>query len=438
MERPIAQKQVFWRQTKWGKVWSDHPPKVLKGCCVGAAAFVYFYALMCVFLVFVPFDDAPGLFLLWIILAGAAAWFGTWFLKAIPIIQAEYEAVCEDAEKDYQKQLAKVKRFEKEHPHFEDEQLYLKAKKAGIKDVESKANVSRLVLWAKNNGIKKTQQELLESYNIGKSEVEQADKKQLIKEMKAREKADETEYTKFVKLTGRAKSARIIENSIDDCHAMIAACQAEIDDIMNEAAGNVVRNTQRESSWATHGGIAAGIAGGAAGVAVALDTERRNQEKRQFNAELYRINAQLAALKSDEPRKRIREIERELDRWQREKEKNKLRLTEKIDESKLLDGMKPRIAKFENSPTGAVRLTLELQPFSDLLICDNVKAVVDGSIEVSLLADGEVIGTAIRVLPYQGITRMQKLECICRNIKKQNDKYEFSFKPIHLWAVENN
>ena len=127
-----------------------------------------------------------------------------------------------------------------------------------------------------------------------------------------------------------------------------------------------------------------------------------------------------------------------MEKWKKEKEKNNLRLIENLDEDKLLDGITPKIVKFENSITGAVRLTLELQPFSNLLICDDVKAVVDGSIEVSLLVDGEVVGTAIRVLPYQGISRTQKLECICRNIRKQNDKYEFSFKPVHLWAVENN
>ena len=339
---------------------------------------------------------------------------------------------------DKEEKQKKLEAFKKEHPFFEDEKFYEMACKAGIPNVNNRANISRLTLFAENQGIAKTQEQLIASFNTGKNEIEKREQAKKIAELKEKENKEEAACKKYSALEGRAKSEKIIDDQMASCSRLINNCRKEIESIMSEKAGNVVRGTKKESSWATQGGIAAGIAGGAAGLAVAMDTMRNNQAVREHNDLLFSLNMQLAALESADYYKEKRRLEGELMNWAKERQKNKLRLVEKLDPEKLLKGLCPEVIEYKNSPTGAVALSIQLQPDPQLKVCDTVRANADGSIAISILADGEEVGVAICDLPYQGISRKRTLMCICTNITKQAEKYTFQFKPVNLWATENN
>ena len=275
---------------------------------------------------------------------------------------------------------------------------------------------------------------LMKRYNEAEA---QAELNQQIEELLPQEKAFEEECSRYAEYTGRDKSIRYCEDKIAYYNYVIWQCE------QNEASvrsgGNKLYDLSkgRESSWAIHGGIASGIAGGAAGLAVAADVERKNVQIRQQNTNLVHSIAQFQAAVIEGIWKEKHKAKEKLQYWNKEAECANLLLVQSMDEQQLLSMLQPTTKKVEKSITGAVKLQIELQNTPNLVIYGNVRAVVDGSIKVLLKVKGKVVGSALCSLEYNGVARPQTIECICTNVSKQADKYDVSFEPYHLWALES-
>lgn len=264
------------------------------------------------------------------------------------------------------------------------------------------------------------------------------EKRILLDNLRKDEAIYKKQHTQYADLIGREKSIRYCQDQIDEWNKRIQQYRQQAQTVRD--VGNKLYETtrERESDWALHGGIASGIAGGAAGLAVAADVERNNAQIRDRNDSLATgIAAAVHAKNSDIYRDIVR-AEDSVKYWEKQLNKAKLLLVESMDEKALLKKLSPKVLHIENSQTGAVKLEIELRKTPDFTICENVSAVVDGSIRIILKADGKKVGTAMCTLDLSGSYRKQTMICICTDISKQEENYQVSFEPHHLWAVEKN
>ena len=262
------------------------------------------------------------------------------------------------------------------------------------------------------------------------------EKRILLDNLRKDEAIYKKQHTQYAELIGREKSIRYCQDQIDEWNKRIQQYQKQAQTVRN--AGNTLYETtrERESNWALPGGIASGIAGGAAGLAVAADVERKNEQIRGRNDNLASSIAVAMDAKSTDIYREIVRAEDSVKHWEKQLNKSKLLLVESMDEKVLLKKLSPKVLHIENSQTGAVKLEIELRKTPDFTICENVSAVVDGSIRIILKADGKKVGTAMCTLDLSGSYRKQTMICICTDISKQEDDYQVSFEPYHLWAVE--
>ena len=264
----------------------------------------------------------------------------------------------------------------------------------------------------------------------------QAELQQQIKQLLPQEKSFEEECIRYAECIGRDKSIRYCEDKIAYYTHIIWQCEQNEDSVRN--GGNKLYDLSkgRESSWAIHGGIANGIAGGAAGLAVAADVERKNVQIRQQNANLAHSIAQFQVAVLEGIWKEKRKAKEDLQYWNKEAERANLLLVQSMDEQKLLSLLHPSVKNVENSITGAVKLQIEVQTTPNLVIYEDVRAVVDGSIKVLLKVKGKIVGSALCSLKHNGAAYPQTIDCICIKVSEQADKYDVSFEPYHLWALE--
>ena len=268
-------------------------------------------------------------------------------------------------------------------------------------------------------------------------EAEKAKKERAQMQQMQSEEAELCEkYTYYAEYTEQSKSIQICRDKISAAKEIIRQCEQDEISVKNGGEATYLMGRQKESSWAVHGGIASGIAGGAAGLAVAADTERRNQVKRQQNAALASNIASLSVMQLEKIWDRKRGAEYDVSQWTKKLNEAKMLLCDNLDEQKLLNMMHPSVEKTEITKTGAVKLKVNLHSTPNLIIFDEVKAVVDGSIQVILKVDDEVVGTAVCVLPYGGMSYRATVDGICCEPSKKIKKYTYEFKPYHLWAVE--
>ena len=280
----------------------------------------------------------------------------------------------------------------------------------------------------------------LESYCAQLVQHEEAQKQARLQkelsDLRREEAALEAESTRYSQQIGRDKSIRYCEDKIEYYQALAAQCQQKIDEIMNKAAGRHSTMVQKETDWAIAGGIASGLAGGAAGLAAAADVQNQNAAKRQYNAQLTSNIITLAAYESQDLRATKDAAWKSISYWTEELNKAKLLLTQSLDEADLLKRLDPPVSHMEISKTGAVKMEIALRAATGFHIHETVPATVDGSIQAILKHDGKIAGTATFCVKYNGATTKHTVNCICTNPSVQAGKYDVSFAPNHLWAVE--
>ena len=322
-----------------------------------------------------------------------------------------------------------------------DELFYKECKKMGIAAVNS-VTLARMKLIANQMGISCSDEELVEKFNKERiaeknmiNAAAEKERQERIAKLIETEKIRERTTKEDINLRGRDKRIR-------DCERFVA--KAKLDIIVNkERDKNIIRDAERmyaltakkESSWAAHGGIASSIAGGAAGVAVAMDIQQKNAEKRAYNKELASSIAQVAAAQQIKAWENKGNPEADLKHWESELEKAKYKFVEELPQEDLLNMLSPKIVSTERSETGSISFFVSTKGAS-MTICDAVKATIDGTFKIRIMDGNREVGEAYFTLPYKGSSENRELESICASLPQEYKNYSFVFAPHNLFAIE--
>lgn len=337
-------------------------------------------------------------------------------------------------------------RFQREHPHYEDEQFYRLCRENGVSSAATSAEIARILLVAENNEILGDRKEILKRFNIGKSIVDeqdwmekQAQKAAKLAALRSREAQLDQLNRSYIDYQGREKRIRMCLDEAERWRSLEDGYDSDFTRTVRDAAELYIGTAEREGSWALRGGFASGVAGGAAGLATALDTQRENAQIRQRNnqlqSDIYSVSTVLANNSLD---KKVR-AQKTAEQWEDRAEKARNKLVERIKSEKLLKLLNPQVKQMTVSESGAVLLDLTYQQIhkDKLKIYETVPATVDGFFYAVLWADGKRVGKALAVLPWNGADSFGTLHCICTCPEiKTTGSYEITFEPRNLWAIE--
>ena len=110
--------------------------------------------------------------------------------KTIKGLDKECKEFKEFVDKEHEKERCAYEKWEKEHPHFEAEEFYLKLEEAGISEIDSEYKKEKMLLFIKNNDLKVsgTTEEIVEFFYLGKREVERLKNEELVNKHREEEK----------------------------------------------------------------------------------------------------------------------------------------------------------------------------------------------------------------------------------------------------------
>lgn len=427
--------KLYTLQTKYGLLRSDKPPKRYVLIYNFGAVFFGFFALACLCSPFLS-SDCDIVVICMSIVGTLACSLAVWgYLFSKKKLLKMYEDFMAEVREEWEKEKAVERKYQQEHPFPKLEAFFQKACAAGISNLTSQADLSRLALFAKNEGITDPLDKIVEDFKVGKRYVEHHENKEKLDAVRKKEDELLKEYTRYSEYMDHEKSVAYCEDKIEEYRTLVAQYEAAENSASSTGTALYRAGKQQESSWAVHGGIASGIAGGAAGLAVAADVERRNQQKRQHNEELASATAALTAMQLTKIWERKRSAQGNLNYWNDRLEAAKLTLSEQQNEYEIIDMLHPTVKEYHVSETGAVHVSIALQACV-LTIFGAVTAAADGSIKV-IVKDGDaIVGEAITDLPYGGVRCDTVVNAICCNPSKCAQEYTFSFAPNYLWAVE--
>lgn len=430
-------KAEYTAQTRYGNLRSDKPPKGYEIFWLGCSVFwglIFIFSISLVFFYIADKDFGWAVATCVMSAIPALATWGSLFCRK-RLLQ-EYDIFMEEVREAQKEKEAAQKKYQQEHPFPKAEAFFKKARAAGISNLKTQADLSRLALFAKNNGLTAPMEKIVEDFKLGKQYVEYHEKKGRLDAVRQEENELLKEYTRYSEYMDQEKSVAYCTDKIEEYRILIAQYEEAENSASSTGSALYRAGKQQESSWAIHGGIASGIAGGAAGLAVAADVERRNQEKRQHNAELASATAALTAMQLTKIWERKRSAKSSMEYWNERLEAAKLTLSEQQNEYELLDMLHPAVKEHKISESGAIHITVDLMKADTLTIYGTIKAVVDGSIKVLVKAGNEVVGEAVAVLPYGGVKTNVSVNAICCGPAKHAQEYTFAFAPNYLWAVE--
>lgn len=287
-------------------------------------------------------------------------------------------------------------------------------------------------------------------YNEYKEAEAAKERARLAEKMKNWEQ-DTAKYTKYANRKGKEKSIQYCKDRIAYYNKVLGNYSPEN---MSKARGEMMdlsnkiykSTAQREHDWALHGGIAEGIAGTAAGVATALNIQRENEQIRAQNAALgKRIGdmnvAYMQAL--DEEKTRLNGC---LRRWKENLKTAQEATIEQEDKQMLMEILAPKLDWV--SADNEIH-TMKLYIKFDRKHCDLLKemgyesAYIDGSLKMTILYNGKVIGTPIGVMTFGGTLYGRSIVATCKIPNDVNIPYEeekkvkVTFEPRDLWVVQH-
>jgi len=319
--------------------------------------------------------------------------------------------------------------------------FYLICQEDGIVKLDTKADIARIVLAAKNNRFDYSETELVEMFNKGKDiffqEKEDQPKNEDIEKTRSKELLHIKTVKEFAWYTGSDKPISVLVDEISRLQYEINLYEKQKENSQNIGKAIYKAGEIKEKDWAILGGVASGIAGGAAGLATALDIQQQNVKAREHNQQLMSsiVKMQMdASFSIDETIKKAKE---RIDYLRTEIKDFSKKLVEELSMYDLLAKLNPRVVQKKYTETGALELTVETQPTPGILIYDDVNATVDGSFKALVVVDEEIVGDVIFVLPFNGSIQKNSLHGYCIETEKfKNKEIEIVFVPINLWAIE--
>jgi len=337
-------------------------------------------------------------------------------------------------------------RFQREHPHYEDEQFYRLCRDHGISSASAPAEIARILLLAENNDIAGDRKEILKRFNIGKSIVDEQDKvaeraQKAAKIAALRNKEEQLHQLncQYIDYHGREKQIQMCLDEADRWRALEDKYDGDFTDTMKGAAELYMGTAEQEGSWALRGGFASGLAGGAAGLAVALDTQRENEQIRQRNSQLQKDIFGVSSVLANKALDKKIDAQKAAEHWENRAQMARNKLVEDLKPEKLLKLLNPQVKQMQVSESGAVLLDITYQRIGKdkLKIYETVPATVDGFFNAVLWVDGKKAGNAVVALPWNGADSYGALHCVCTRPEiKTAKQYDVTFEPNALWAVE--
>ena len=348
---------------------------------------------------------------------------------------SRYKKTMEKQEAEKAAEAERKRVFEEEHPHYKQEQFYLQCKAQGIKSVDTPADVARLVLFAKNKNYPGTESQLIEAYKTGEKDVTSLELKKELDKLKSTEEMLEKDSLRYKETKGQLKRILMCRDQAKEYRKQEESYRAQSRSTKDAIFQGTQGAMQKETDWATHGGIASGIAGPAAGLAVASDIQRKNAQIREQNAALTQLAARAAVEASRGFDSQAYEASQKAEEWEARATAAENKLVENLPEHQLLEQLCCK-ATAHQSKTGAITVEVKITATKELKIYETVPAIVDGGLQAQILDGTDYVGTAYLPLPWNGSEFNTTLKGICRNPVKKAKKYTVKVEPYYLWAME--
>lgn len=341
----------------------------------------------------------------------------------------------------------KQEAYQKEHPYDKEEKFYQFCIENGYSDIETKAGIEKLKLFAQSHTFTYENQQTsfygdnaVKAFQIGKREVEKGKERERQKELDSlseQEKQALSKQHRFAMLYGREKRIQMCLDIAAQYRAKEAEYRKQINS--NYTRSDTLYNSMKQSevSWGTAGGIASGIAGPAAGIAAAIDAQNRNTKIQQQNENLAKDLAGLTYTINSPLWEKCGKEAAQAEKYEKAAENAKTKLVEDLPVEELMERISPKVKKANYSETGAAVIEISFQRVEEpLLIYDNVQAVVDGSLKVKLVQNEVVLATEFLPLPEFGAVTNKNLKATIPLKEKVSGDYQVIVEPNRLWAIE--
>lgn len=333
-----------------------------------------------------------------------------------------------------------ISKSKKKKSGFYPKSFYQSCVKEGLVNVASEAEIQKAILiqkqmnYEKFGDAKKLFEEgkaLLDKENRFKADTIKKETKQ------KQAQSDIDKYQKSIKyaeLIGREKRLAMLQDELAAAQKLQAESHAAM---MQLTSGNLRASMEKEKDWAITGGLVQGIAGPAAGVAAALEVQEENKQIRKRNEERKKDYIKNNTNTIVEAAKKDNRVNDKVNSLRKKINETSLKLVSKTSAEEIFKKLKFGQIDYTISKSGLIRVTA-LVSSEIKYIYENVPAVVDGALKGFLFQNEREIGSALFVLPRNGVSdKFVNITGICINTNVDKETpISVSFAPYHLWEIE--
>ena len=312
--------------------------------------------------------------------------------------------------------------------------IYNACLKSGITALDNEKNIQKFRLFANSKGIGQGYKtsDLIALFNECKTLADSKEKQEQLNKTEQLKRDEEKEcklLEKYSNYIGRDKRIAILTDKKNEAMAQADNKRDAASAVMDVAKMSYIK----EQDWALRGGLASGIAGPAAGLATALDSQSKNSQIRAHNESVAKnaVDMQMKVLKE------ASKYKIQADRYDKMIEESKLKLVSNDSAQVCFSKLVFEEPTVNVSETGTCRVGVSIRAKENLLIFDDVDAVIDGTIIASIYDGQRKIGTAKLVLPTFGIDSTgYYVEGMSLFSGTKGASYMVRFDAEKLWAME--
>lgn len=290
-----------------------------------------------------------------------------------------------------------------------------------------------------SNNFSVPREEIIKVFNKGKKYAEELNYKKNVDRITSEKQKEKEEYDAIyenTKVVGKdkylAKKYKELEQNL------------KMADVCGQGKDRCVQLSQtraKTSDWAILGGMANGIAGPAAGLATAYNVQQKNAEAER-EAEAIRNQAfdNIGYLWQQQS-----QFEYSAHRLQEYIEEVNNRLYDESDPEEKMKLIHAMVQNYKILDTKNMRICLKFDCEKEIHIL-NSEALIDGSIQINILKNREIVGTTYYCAPgfdknavartVTGFGAVSESETIALGSFEEGIDYEFEIKPYKLWCIE--
>lgn len=327
--------------------------------------------------------------------------------------------------------------------------FYEACQEKGIDPLKSEADRQRALLLAKENTelVKIFGDRLdgahVDAYRMGREHKdakiaakEQADKEAKIAEQRKNDEAAAELERSISLLRGRDKRRFFYQKWEAEADDELKNAQQAYHAIFEMADLEIKMGQQKESSWGTLGGIAAGVTGSTAvGAAVAADTMRKNSGVRKNNEAIKQAVFQSITPRVDSVQRSISIAKEKKEAIQKQGEAIQIQLTEDRPVAELMEALTVDIPQIAFTKGNSMLIRAKVTANKTFTIAGSVPAVIDGSFMAEVYEGDRKIGEAYLNLPLAGAKGTATLRGHCLE-GKPGGVYTVVIIPVALWLIE--